>query len=245
MAGKFLELFWYFLVLCTPCLIPAAIFYARHRRPKEQRFPLWLYVVTLLICSYLAFCVATGLGVEYACRKPAGNLCGLAGVFIAGPLGAFVTVSFLAWLMTSFPLQMKRIVPAALILSVAGGAYHFRYEIFGQRLIKDLDGLLVYRLQSADIDALQRYAPMMEAQLRDQPTLKDVCLDSELTNDQTTIVRDSKPAIGILPTRSIKFRMVTPSTMNDAIKTVEAARARLGISKTFEGSFAKAQSECH
>jgi hypothetical protein len=245
MARNFLELFWYFLILCTPCLIPAAIFYARHRGPNEQRFPLWLYVVTLLICSYVAYCVATGLGVEYACRKPAGNLCGLAGVFVAGPLGGFVTVTVLAWLMTSFPLQMKRIVPVALVLSVAGGAYHFRYEFFGHWLIKDLDGLGMYRLQSADVDALQRYAPMMEAKLRDLSMLKDVCLDSELTSDQAIIARDPAPKIGVLPTRSIKFRVVPPSTLNDAIAVIGAKRVELGIPKTFESNFSLVQSHCH
>jgi hypothetical protein len=245
MAGQFLDLFWYFLILCTPCLIPAAIFYARQRVPEEQRFPLWLYVVTLLICSYVAYCIGTRLGVAYACQEPAGNLCGLAGFFVAGPLGSFVTVTVLAWLMTSFPLQMKRILPVALVLSVAGGAYHFRYEFFGQWLIKDLDGLLMYQLQSADVEALQRLAPMMEARFRDLHLLKDVCLDSELTNDQAVISRDQGIKLGTLPTRTIKFRVVPPSTLNDAITSFNEIRNQLGVPKTFESGFGKAQSYCH
>ena len=155
------------------------------------------------------------------------------------PLATF-TVPVGPWV-----LLMKRIVPAALVLSVAGGAYHFRYEFFGHWLIKDLDGLRMYRLQSADVDALQRYAPMMEAKLRDLSMLKDVCLDSELTSDQATIARDPAPKIGVLPTRSIKFRVVPPSTLNDAIVVIGAKRVELGIPKTFESSFSLAQSYCH
>jgi hypothetical protein len=244
---KILYFFLYFLVLGTPCLIPAAIFYARHvgRTPEGQRFPLSLYVIALLVCAFVAFCVATGVGIESACLEPAGNLCGLYGVFITGPLSALVTVTLLAWLMTLFPGQMKRIVPVALVLAAAGSAYHLGYEFFGRRAIKDLDGLLMYRLQSDDVDALQRYAPMMETRLRGLRILRDVCLDSELTNDQATIVRDAKPTISMVPTRTIKFRIVPPSQFNDAITAVAAERAQLAIPDRFETSFAKAQFECH
>src|ERR1700760_298149 len=136
-----MDLFWYSLILCTPCLIPAAIFYARHQVPKEERFPLWLYAITLFIASYLAYCIGTGLGFIFACLSSAGNLCGLAGFLVAGPLSSLVTVTVLAWVMTSFPRPMKRILPVALVLFFASGAYYFRYEFFGQWLVRDLGGL--------------------------------------------------------------------------------------------------------
>jgi hypothetical protein len=241
------ETFLWPLMLCAPSILPAAIFYLRHynRTPEGKRFPFALYVTALSICAFATFWAGTGLGIEFARRKPAGNLCGLYGVFVTGPLGSLIVVTVAAWLMTLFPRQMKRIVPVALVLGLAGGAYHFRYEFFGHLLIKDLDGLLVYRLQSADVDALQRFAPTMEAQLRDLPILKDVCLDSELTSDQAIIAVDPKPTVGILPTRSITFSMVPPSKLDDAIKAIAAVKARLAIPNTFENSFGKAQSECH
>jgi hypothetical protein len=235
------------LAFCAPCVIPAGIIYIRHRSrtPEGQRFPLWLYAIALLVCAWFALWVGIEQGSWFAFEKPAGSFGWLFGAFLAGPLTALFAVSLAAWSMTFSPREMKRIAPVALVLGLAGGAYHFRYEFFGQWLIKDLDGLLMYRLQSADVDALQRYAPMTEAQLRDLPILKDVCLDSELTSDQAIIARDPRPKVGMLPTRSIKFRVVPPSTLDDVIKVIAAKRVQLGIPKTFESGFGKAQSYCH
>ena len=240
-------MYWFIPMLCIPSILPASVFYLTHwsRRAKEDRFPLALYIILQIIFS-LAACVAGFAGgVMYGCFPPAaGNLCGLAGLPV-GALASFVVASALGWLTTSFPLQMKRIVPVALVLAVAGGAYHFRYEFFGRWLVKDLGGLLAYRLQSADVEALQRYAPMMEAKLRDVRILKAVCLDSELTNDQAVVSRDQGMKFGALPTRTIKFMVVPPSTLNDAITSFTEIRNQLGVPKTFESGFGKAQSYCH
>jgi|SRR5665811_714310 hypothetical protein len=114
------NLITYMVILCAPGIVPAAIFYSRHynQTPRgENRFPLGLYVVALLTCAFVAFWVGAGLGVEYACSRPSwGNLCGLLGIFVVGPLSSIITVTVVSWLMTYFPLQMKRIAPIGVIL---------------------------------------------------------------------------------------------------------------------------------
>jgi hypothetical protein len=109
------DLITYMVIFCAPGIVPAAIFYSRHynQTPRgENRFPLGLYVVALLTCAFVAFWVGVGLGVEYACSRPSwGNLCGLLGIFVVGPLSSIITVTVVSWLMTYFPLQMKRIAP--------------------------------------------------------------------------------------------------------------------------------------
>lgn len=247
-VDKFQYLLIAFAVLCAPCIIPAAIFYARHRNrtPEGRHFPLWLYVIALLVGAFAAFSAGTGLGIESACQKPAGNLCGLTGVFVAGPLSALFTVTIAAWLMTLFPLQMKRLVPVVLVVGLTAGGYHYRDLFFSGQMAQSLNSPLVYRLQSADVDALQRYAPMMEAQMRKLPILKDVCLDPETKKDQAVILTDpKKPTVGVLPTRSITFTIVPPSKLDDATRAISDVRVRLAIPDTFGSSFAKAASDGH
>jgi len=90
-------------LLCLPSIAPAAFFYVLHRNrtPKEDRFPLALYFIMLLIFAFAACSVGLAWGVESACQKPAGNLCGLSGLLV-GPLSSFVAVSVVAWLLTFF-----------------------------------------------------------------------------------------------------------------------------------------------
>ncbi len=52
-------MFW-MVVLCAPGAVTAVIFYRRHCKERpggENRFPLGLYVVALLICAFVAFWV--------------------------------------------------------------------------------------------------------------------------------------------------------------------------------------------
>ena len=106
------ELNFWMVMLCAPGVVPAVIFYRRHCKERplgENRFPLGPYVVALLICAFVAFWGGTGWGVSFACRGPSsGNLCGLLPFFVVGPLSSIITVCVLSWLITYFPLQMKR-----------------------------------------------------------------------------------------------------------------------------------------
>ena len=114
------------VVLCAPGVVPAVIFYKRHCKetpPGQNRFPPSLYVVALLICAYVAFWGGTEWGVRFACSGPSsGNLCGLLGFIVVGPLSSIIAVSALSWLITYFPLQMKRLMFAGVLLFfLAGG----------------------------------------------------------------------------------------------------------------------------
>jgi purine-cytosine permease-like protein len=85
----------------------AVFFYARHcreRPERDRRIPIALYVVVLLICTCIAYWLGVGLGAAWACSIPkSGNLCGLIGVFVVGPLVASLAVISVASLTMLLP----------------------------------------------------------------------------------------------------------------------------------------------
>lgn len=81
----------------------AVAFYARHSNP-QKRISLVAYVLVLLVCAIVAFFVGLQYGIAWACSSPsAGNLCGLAGFFIIGPVASAFAIFFAAALMTLSP----------------------------------------------------------------------------------------------------------------------------------------------
>jgi hypothetical protein len=244
------NLITYMVILCAPGIVPAAIFYSRHynQTPRgENRFPLGLYVVALLTCAFVAFWVGAGLGVEYACSRPSwGNLCGLLGIFVVGPLSSIITVTVVSWLMTYFPLQMKRIAPIGVILILLAVGYHYRYHFrsFFLHNVMHQSDLIRYRLQSDNVDDLHRYAPVIEAQMRELPFLEDVSLDSQVKSDQATVGVDPQkrvPIIKLLPTMTITFRLAPKVTFGDAIAQIHDIEIRLALPATIMTSFAAAK----
>jgi len=116
-------------IFCAPGIVPAVIFYSRHCKntPRgENRFPLGLYVIALLICAFVAFWAGTAWGVRFACSGPSsGNLCGLLGFIVVGPLSSIITVSVVSWLITYFPLQTKRFVLTGVFLFLLAEVFPF------------------------------------------------------------------------------------------------------------------------
>lgn len=228
------------LALCAPGIVPAALLYARHRNqtPRgENRFPLVLYVVVLLICAFVAFWAGVGWGTGYACSGPSpGNLCGLLG-FVVGPLSSIIIVTVVSWLMTHYPLQMKRIAPVAVILVLLGG-YYYAYQFRVPSLHRS--DVVLYRLQSDNVDDLRRYAPMIEAQLRGLPAVKDVSLDSELKSEQAVVGADPrKPGAAIvkqLPTMTMTFSLAPNVAVGDAIAQIRQMEKRLALPATIKTS---------
>jgi hypothetical protein len=239
----------WFVILCVPGIIPAAIFYSRHcNQTPENRFPLGLYVVALLTCAFVAFWAGVGLGVEYACSKPSwGNLCGLLGVFVVGPLSSFIAVTVASWLMTYFPLQMKPIAPIGVVLILLGVGYHYRYDFrsFFLHEVMHQPDLLRYRLQSDNVDDLHRYVPLIEAKMRELAILKDVSLDSQLTSEQAFLgVDPQKPRVAItkqLPTMAITFGRAPNVTHGDALAQIHDMQTRLALPATIITSFVAGQ----
>jgi len=104
--------------------------------------------------------------------------------------------------------------------------------------------LIRYRLQSDNVDDLHRYAPVIEAQMRELPFLEDVSLDSQVKSDQATVgVAPQKrvPIIKLLPTMTITFRLAPKVTFGDAIAQIHDIEIRLALPATIMTSFAAAK----
>jgi hypothetical protein len=95
---------WYLAFLSPTFALVGAIFlYRQHclARPKH-RISALIYAAIILICAAVAYFFGMIFGIDYACSPPAGNLCGLAGVFIIGPLvsaGAILLIGSLILLL--------------------------------------------------------------------------------------------------------------------------------------------------
>jgi hypothetical protein len=73
----------------------AVFFYARHSRRIEpaHRVPPVLYVAGVIIGGAVAGILGLGWGIRWACSDPnAGNLCGLFGFLVAGPIAGTLGV---------------------------------------------------------------------------------------------------------------------------------------------------------
>jgi hypothetical protein len=243
MSAELIGKFWV-AMLCAPGIVPAAIFYWRHCKetPRgKDRFPLGLYVVALLICAFVAFWGGTEWGVHFACRPSSGNLCGLLGLIVAGPLSSIIAVTVFSWLITYFPLQLKRLVFAGVLLSLLAGGYYFRSFVFRVEMHQSL---YQYRLQSGNLDELHRFAPVVETQMRELPVLKDVSLDSQVKSETFVDVDRQKVTVrGVkkLPTMTISFSLAPKVALADAIVQIHIMQIRLALPSTIMTSLSEAK----
>jgi hypothetical protein len=245
MSAELIGWFWV-AMLCAPGVVPAVIFYRRHCKERPggaNRFPLGLYVVALLICAFLFFVGGTGCGVSFSCSWPSsGNLCGFLPFFVVGPLSSIIAVSVLSWLITYFPLQMKRLVLTGVLLFLLAGGYYFRGFFFGMAMHRSL---YQYTLQSGNVDDLHRFAPVIEAEMRRLPVLKDVSLNSQIKSHQATVDVDNQKATATgvkeLPTMTISFSLAPRVVLADAIVQIHDMEIRLALPATITTSLAKAE----
>jgi hypothetical protein len=90
-----LSLVW-LLAFLSPLLamVCATVFYSRYRRkrPDADR-PLTgvAYTLILLVSAVIAYAAGVLLGITWACPS-AGNLCGLAGFFVVGPVASALAI---------------------------------------------------------------------------------------------------------------------------------------------------------
>jgi hypothetical protein len=197
--------------------------------------PLGLYVAALLICALAAFWAGTAWGASFACSAPsARNLCGLLGFIVVGPLSSLVTVSVVSWLITCFPLQTKRFVLTGVCLFLLAGGYYFSSVLV--RNLTNQSLVYRYRLQSGNLDDLRRYAPVIEAQMRELPVLKDVSLDSQLKGDQASADVDRH-----VPAMTISFKLAPKVALADAVLQIHDMEIRLALPATFMTSLAKVE----
>jgi purine-cytosine permease-like protein len=97
-----------FLLLLVWCLafgfaiICARFFYEHHRRARpdpERRMPAIAYALVLLVCAVIAY----PFGAIWACHPPAGNLCGVVGILLIGPLASALTIVLVGALILLVP----------------------------------------------------------------------------------------------------------------------------------------------
>jgi hypothetical protein len=110
-----------------------------------------------------------------------GNLCGLLGFIVVGPLSSIITVSVISWLVTYFPLQTKRFVLTGVFLFLLAGGYYFSSFLISNLMHQSL--IYRYRLQSGNLDDLRRYVSVIETQMRELSVLKDVSVDAQLNSN--------------------------------------------------------------
>ncbi len=99
--------FVWLLAFLSPLLamLCATLFYGRycHRQPDtERRLTGVAYTLILLACGVVAFPVGVQLGINWACPS-AGNLCGLAGFFVVGPVASALAILLVAAFLTGVP----------------------------------------------------------------------------------------------------------------------------------------------
>jgi CDP-diglyceride synthetase len=95
-----------YLAFLSPAFaLAAAIFlYRQHclARPRH-RIPALVYAAIIFICAAAGYFFGMIFGVDYACSPPAYNLCGLAGVFIIGPLVSAFAILLIGSLILLLP----------------------------------------------------------------------------------------------------------------------------------------------
>ena len=236
--------FW-LVTLCAPGVVPAVIFYKRHckKTPQgENRLPLGLYVVALLICAFVAYWSGTRWGVRFACSGPApGNLCGLLGFIVVGPLSSIIAVSALSWLITYFPLQMKRLVFAGVLLFFLAGGYYFRGFFFDLVMHRNL---YQYTLQSDNPGELNRFAPVIEAEMRRLPVDGHQAItisNTDRSGGGGAACLRFRAVAADLSCTTISFKLAPGVALGTAIAQIRFMGKRLGLPGTIKSSFAKAE----
>jgi multidrug efflux pump subunit AcrB len=168
----------------------------------------------------------------------------LLGFIVVGPLTSIIVVSVVSWLMTRFPLPMKPVALAALLVFLVAGAYYS----YSRGLIFDAlphRNSYQYTLQSNNLDDLHRFAPMIEAQMRGLAALNDVSLNSQIERRRALLNGDNRKAMASdvkeLPTMTISFSLAPKAALVDAIAQIHDVETRLALPPTLTTSLAKAE----
>jgi hypothetical protein len=80
--------------------LSAFVFYFRHRDrvEPERRVPGIAYVLAVIVCGVVAAYFGLFFGISLACNSPtSGNLCGLWGFFVTGPLAMALAIFLVGW----------------------------------------------------------------------------------------------------------------------------------------------------
>lgn len=100
----FPELMIFGLISPIVAIVAAVLLYVRHRNrvEPERRVPVIGYVLAILICAAVAGYAGLVFGIQQACDAPkAGNLCGLWGFFVTGPLASALAMLLVGMVVSS------------------------------------------------------------------------------------------------------------------------------------------------
>jgi hypothetical protein len=96
--------FVWLLAFLSPvvAVVCAGVLYLRYWRKRpdaDRRLTGGVYTLILLVCAVVAYPVGVLLGINWACPS-AGNLCGLAGFFVVGPVASALAILLAGGLLT-------------------------------------------------------------------------------------------------------------------------------------------------
>jgi hypothetical protein len=103
--------FVWLLAVVSPLLatVAATVLYSRYCRKRaeaDRRLKATAYALILLACAVAAYAIGVLLGISWACPS-AGNLCGLAGFFVVGPLASALAILLAGTVLTGALLKTR------------------------------------------------------------------------------------------------------------------------------------------
>jgi HAE1 family hydrophobic/amphiphilic exporter-1 len=125
---------------------------------------------------------------------------------------------------------MKRFLLAGLLLVLLASGYYFLGSFFEAR---NLDAYQ-YTLQSHKLDELNRFAPVVEAQMRRLPFLQDVGSDLQIKSPEA--IGNSRLT---LPGITILFKLAPGAALGDAVDRIQRMEKELPLPATITTSFSK------
>jgi multidrug efflux pump subunit AcrB len=137
---------------------------------------------------------------------------------------------------------MKRLLVATVLLVLLAGGYYFRSLFFETAMDRTL---YQYTLQSSDLDALYRFVPMIDAQMRQLPVLHNVSSNLEIKSPQASVNVDHRNAApqGQLPAVTISFSLAPGVALGEAIAQIVDSERRLTLPATITSSVARAPTQ--
>jgi multidrug efflux pump subunit AcrB len=132
---------------------------------------------------------------------------------------------------------MKRLLVAAVLLGLFAGGYYFRSFFFETAIDRSL---YQHTLQSGNLDELYRFAPVVEAQMRQLPVLQGVSSDLEIKTPQAIVNGQKAAAQDQLPAVTISFNLAPRVALGEAIAQIVDSERRLALPATITSSFARA-----
>src|SRR5437660_1086217 len=111
----------------------AAYSYARHRRARpdqRRRFPMLLYLALALGSAVVAFFIGLSFGVTLACSSAsAGNLCGLWGFFVTGPVAASLGIVLVGGMLMLLPADVSPVPRGTNVFAIFGRLWRGQYSL--------------------------------------------------------------------------------------------------------------------